>query len=404
LRPTFEYLHGVSAVLTDQSFVFSLFLIFTGAAVLASVALYTKQPLLVAYIVLGALLGPYGYSLISDTSLLQDTSHIGIIFLLFLLGLDMQPSHLFAMLKKASSVAIGSSITFFSLGFAVSYLFGLNNTESIVVGLSLMFSSTIIGIKLLPTTVLHHRHVGELVVGLLLLQDIIAIIVLILIYANQDTSSQDALSMIKPLIAMPLLTFAAFKMIKFIILPLIQRFDKFHEYIFLLAIGWCLGMAEAAQLVGLSAEMGAFIAGVSLASSPISQYIATHLKPLRDFFLILFFFSIGASFNLGLLPDIIIPTLVLALVVVILKPLIFRFFLLRIKEDSSMAWEVGFRLGQTSEFSLLIAYLAASSSMIGINASHIIQATAIITFLLSSYIVLFNFPSPIAIKDHLRRD
>ena len=390
--------------MADQSFVFSLFLIFTGAAVLASIALYTKQPLLVAYIVLGALLGPYGYSLISDLSLIQDTSHIGIIFLLFLLGLDMQPSHLVAMLKKASSVAAGSSIAFYSLGFSVSWLFGFTHTESIVIGLSMMFSSTIIGIKLLPTTVLHHRHVGELVVGLLLLQDIIAIVVLILIYANQGSNEAGTLEMIKPLIAMPVLTYLAFKAIKYIILPLIQRFDKFHEYIFLLAIGWCLGMAEAAQLVGLSAEMGAFIAGVSLASSPISQYIATHLKPLRDFFLILFFFSIGASFNLGLIPDIVLPAVVLALVVVTLKPLIFRFFLMRIKEDSAMSWEVGFRLGQTSEFSLLIAYLAASSSMIGINASHIIQATAILTFLLSSYIVLFNFPSPIAIKDELRRD
>ncbi len=390
--------------MADQPFVFSLFLIFTGAAVLASIALYTKQPLLVAYIVLGALLGPYGYSLISDTSLLQDTSHIGIIFLLFLLGLDMQPSHLVAMLKKASSVAIGSSIAFFSIGFFFSLIFGLTTIESAVIGLSLMFSSTIIGIKLLPTTVLHHRHIGELVVGLLLLQDIIAIIVLIVLYANQGTHTENNWMMLLPLIAMPLLTFAAFQVIKFVILPLIQRFDRFHEYIFLLAIGWCLGMAEAAQLVGLSGEMGAFIAGVSLASSPISQYIATHLKPLRDFFLILFFFSIGASFNLSLVPDIALPAIILALLVIILKPIIFRFFLLRIEEDNSMAWEVGFRLGQTSEFSLLIAYVAASSSMIGIEASHIIQATAILTFLLSSYVVLLNFPSPIAIKDKLRRD
>lgn len=390
--------------MADQSFVFSLFLIFTGAAFFATIALYTKQPLLVAYIALGALLGPYGYSFIADTSLLEDTSHIGIIFLLFLLGLDMQPSHLIAMLKKASSVAIGSSIAFFLIGCTVGWVFNLTNIESAIVGLSLMFSSTIIGIKLLPTTVLHHRHVGELVVGLLLLQDIIAILVLILINPSQADSEQSLLVMIQPLVVMPILTFSAFMMIKFIILPLIQRFDKFHEYIFLLAIGWCLGVAESAKLLGLSAEMGAFIAGVSLASSPISQYIATHLKPLRDFFLILFFFSIGASFNLTLVDDIALPAIVLACLVVVLKPVIFRFLLLRIKEENSLSWEVGFRLGQTSEFSLLIAYVAAGSAMIGTNASHIIQATAILTFLLSSYIVLLNFPSPIAIKDELRRD
>lgn len=390
--------------MADQSFVFSLFLIFSGAAALASVALYTRQPILVAYIVLGAALGPYGYSFISDTSLVKDTSHIGIIFLLFLLGLDMQPAHLVAMLKRASSVAIGSSIVFFSLGFVTGYLFSFSILECLIIGAALMFSSTIIGIKLLPTTVLHHRHTGELVVGLLLLQDIIAIAVLMLIYAQHNSADTGAWLMIKPLLGMPALALIAFASVKYIILPLLQKFDRFHEYIFLLAIGWCLGMAEGAQLIGLSAEMGAFVAGVSLATSPISQYIATHLKPLRDFFLVLFFFSIGANFDLSLLGQIILPALVLGLLVIVLKPIIFRFFLLRIREDNSMSWEVGFRLGQTSEFSLLIAYIAASAGMIDNLASHVIQATTIITFLLSSYIVLFNYPSPIAINDDLRRD
>ncbi|MGB1238018.1 MAG: cation:proton antiporter [Pseudomonadales bacterium] len=367
-------------------------------------ALYTRQPILVAYIVLGAALGPYGYSFISDTSLVKDTSHIGIIFLLFLLGLDMQPAHLVAMLKRASSVAIGSSIAFFSLGFVTGYLFSFSILECLIIGAALMFSSTIIGIKLLPTTVLHHRHTGELVVGLLLLQDIIAIAVLMLIYAQHNSADTGAWLMIKPLLGMPALALIAFASVKYIILPLLQKFDRFHEYIFLLAIGWCLGMAEGAQLIGLSAEMGAFVAGVSLATSPISQYIATHLKPLRDFFLVLFFFSIGANFDLSLLGQIILPALVLGLLVIVLKPIIFRFFLLRIREDNSMSWEVGFRLGQTSEFSLLIAYIAASAGMIDNLASHVIQATTIITFLLSSYIVLFNYPSPIAINDDLRRD
>ena len=389
--------------MTEHSVVFSFFLIFTGAAILASAALYTRQPLLVAYIVLGALLGPYGYQLISDTALLSDISHVGIIFLLFLLGLDMQPSHLVQMIKKATWVALGSSLLFLAVGYLASQLFGYTQTESLIIGAALMFSSTIIGIKLLPTTVLHHRHTGELVVGLLLLQDVIAILVLLFLYSGQNENS-NAMDLIKPLLALPLLVIGGFALVKYIILKLIQKFDRFHEYIFLLAIGWCLGMAEGAQYIGLSAEMGAFVAGVALATSPISQYIATNLKPLRDFFLILFFFSVGASFNLGLVGQIIIPSVVLAVLVVGLKPVVFHLLLKTIKEDNAISWEVGFRLGQISEFSLLIAYIATSTAMIGQEASHVIQATAILTFLLSTYVVIFNFPSPIAVSDRLRRD
>lgn len=391
----------------EHSLVFSFFLIFTGAAVIASLALYTRQPLLVAYIALGAILGPYGFSMVSDTELLTEISHIGIIFLLFLLGLDMQPSHLLHMLKKATLVAIISSILFFLIGYSVGLAFGYTQTENMIIGIAVMFSSTIIGIKLLPTTVLHHKHTGELVVGLLLLQDVIAIMVLLFLYsgANESATSSDTMAQFaSTLVALPLIILGAFAFVKYVLLKLIQKFDRFHEYIFLLAIGWCLGLAEIANLVGLSAEIGAFVAGVSVATSPISQYIATSLKPLRDFFLILFFFSIGASFNLSLVGLIAIPATILALLVLGLKPVIFRFLLSRISESPKLGWEVGFRLGQISEFSLLIAYIAAGAAMIGEEASHVIQATAILTFLLSSYVVIFNFPSPIAVSDKLRRD
>ena len=391
--------------MAEQSLVFSFFLIFTGAAVIASIALYTRQPLLVSYIVLGALLGPYGFEMVTSTELLSEISHIGIIFLLFLLGLDMQPSHLIHMLKKATLVAIFSSILFFVLGYGVGFSFGYTQTECMIIGIAVMFSSTIIGIKLLPTTVLHHRHTGELVVGLLLLQDVIAILVLMFLYSGSGESEHSTMAAFSAtLVALPLIILGAFTFVKYVLLKLIQKFDRFHEYIFLLAIGWCLGLAEIAQMAGLSAEIGAFVAGVSIATSPISQYIATSLKPLRDFFLILFFFSIGASFNLALVEVIAIPALILALLVLGLKPVIFRFLLSRINESSQTGWEVGFRLGQISEFSLLIAYIAAGSMMIGEEASHVIQATAILTFLLSSYVVIFNYPSPIAVSDKLRRD
>jgi len=388
----------------EASIVHSFFLIFAGAAVVASIALYTKQPMIIAYIALGVLFGPSALSLINEPKLMDEMSHIGIIFLLFLLGLDMQPSHLINMLKKASWIALLSSAVFAILGYGVAVICGYSTIESLIIGIAMMFSSTIVCIKLLPTTVLHHKHTGELVVGLLLLQDMIAIAVLLVLYSISGSDNNGAMQYIKPIIGLPLLVAGAFLFVKYILLKLITRFDRFHEYIFLVSIGWCLSMAVLAESAGLSAEMGAFIAGVALATSPISQYIATHLRPLRDFFLILFFFTIGASFNLDLLGLVIVPALILAISSMLIKPVVFRFLLKGIKEDASTSWEVGFRLGQVSEFSLLIAYLAANIGLIGKEASHVIQATAILSFALSTYIVILNFPTPIAISDKLRRD
>jgi Kef-type K+ transport system membrane component KefB len=385
--------------------IFSFFLIFTGALVLATIALYTKQPVIIAYIALGAIVGPFGLSLIEAPELLGEMSHIGIIFLLFLLGLDMQPANLVAVLKKATLVAIISCALFFAIGFGIALAFSHSTMDSLVIGLAMMFSSTIIGLKLLPTTVLHHKHVGELMVGLLLLQDLVAILTLIFLGSLGSSSSLgSAPPLWQPFVALPLLIMGSYLLVKGLLLPLIKKFDHFQEYLFILAIGWCLAMAEGAQAVGLTREIGAFIAGVTLATSPIAQYIAISLKPLRDFFLVLFFFALGAGFNLELLSQVIWPALVLAGAILILKPVIFRFLLGNMSERPELAWDVGFRLGQISEFSLLVAFVAFERAILSEQGSLLIQATAIITFALSSYIVVFNYPNPIAVSDKLRRD
>tara|TARA_R110002110_G_scaffold14698_1_gene67634 strand:- start:53832 stop:55007 length:1176 start_codon:yes stop_codon:yes gene_type:complete len=388
-----------------SSVTFSFFLIFSGAAIFASLALYTRQPLIIAYIALGAFIGPYGLSMVTDLRLLSDIGHVGIIFLLFLLGLDMQPQALWSTLRKSTFVAVFSSLIFLAVGYAITRLFGFSTTDSLIVGAAMMFSSTIICIKLLPTTVLHHRHIGELMIGLLLLQDLLAIIVLmVLISASSGDTSSMGLDLAISLLCLPLLGGGAVLAVRYVLLPLITRFDRFHEYIFLLALGWCLGMAEAAKALGLSEEIGAFIAGISIATSPISQYIAVNLKPLRDFFLILFFFSVGARFEIALLNQVLAPALALAVMVLLLKPVVYRFLLKGVSEKRSLAWDLGFRLGQGSEFSLLIAYVAIGSQLISEQASLLIQATTIITLLASSYIVVLNYPTPIAISDKLRRD
>lgn len=383
-----------------DSLLFSFFLIFTGAAMLSTVALFLRQPLLVAYIFVGVILGPFGLGYIADAPLLTDIAEFGIIFLLFLLGLDMQPSKLFVTLRKTFLVTLASSAAFFALGFGSGFLFSFTLTESIVIGFSMVFSSTIIGIKLLPTTVLHQKHMGELMVGILLMQDFIAIFIL----AFLDSGNIEETNALRVLLAFPLLLGLAYVTTRYVLVTLIARFDHFKEYIFLLAIGWCLGLAALASQMGLSAEIGAFVAGVSLATSPIALYIAHSLKPLRDFFLILFFFSLGAQFNVGLLSEIIAPALLLAVLALSIKPVIFHALLQRFSERSRLAWDAGLRLGQISEFSLLIAFVAVQSGAIGEAASLTIQGAAIVTFLISSYIVVMYCPTPIATNPKLRRD
>ena len=301
-------------------------------------------------------------------------------------------------------MAMLSSIAFALLGFAVCKVFGFNFNDSLIVGLACMFSSTIIAIKLLPTTVLHHKHTGEIVVGLLLMQDFIAIFVLIALQQNSPQAVLEFSNLVKISIALALSVGSAFLLVNYLIIPLIRKFDRFQEYIFLIAIGWCLGIAEFAKILGLSLEIGAFIAGVSLAASPISAYIANSLKPLRDFFLVLFFFSLGASFDFYRIPEMFMLVLTLTLLLIVIKPVVFAFLLRLVGEKFDTGKEVGFRLGQISEFSLLIGFLALNKGFISGDAYNLIQSVAILSFLISSYIVIFFFPNPIAVFDRLRKD
>lgn len=386
-----------------ETMMFTVFLIFTGAALLSTAVLFTRQSLLVAYILLGVLLGPWGFKLVSDPALVNQIGEVGIIFLLFLLGLNLQPQNLWHMFRKVTVVAIISSIAFAAIGYGVSRYYGFTSTESMIVGASLMFSSTIIGLKLLPTTILHHQHTGEVMISVLLMQDFIAIVVLLVLHGAGDGGfTIKDLGMV--FIALPALFAFAFLFEKYILTKLLARFDRIQEYVFLLSIGWCLGMAELGKFLGLSEEIGAFIAGVALAASPIALYIAESLKPLRDFFLVMFFFSIGAAFDFQYMPVVLVPALILAALIMVLKPVIFYYLLRHAGEDKSVSREVGVRLGQGSEFSLLVASLAAGTQLIGAAAANLVHATTIITFIASSYYVVLKYPTPIALSDKMRRD
>ena len=386
-----------------DNLVFVFFLIFTGAAILGTAALMTRQALILAYILLGVLAGPSGFEWVSDTETIDQIASIGIIFLLFLLGVDLTPKDLIRMLRKTTVVTLLSSIPFATIGFAAGLLTGFGQVESLVIGACLMFSSTILGLKLLPTTVLHHQHMGEVIIAVLLLQDLLAIAILLALEAY-GAGQTDMGGIVKVLIGLPVLAGTAFAFGKWVLNRLFLRFDTIHEYIFLVTIGWCLGMAELAGVMGLSHEIGAFIAGITLATSPIAQFITEILNTLRDFFLILFFFSLGARFELAVLQEFWLSSLLLAAIVLAVKPFVFRYLLLRTGERRDLSLQIGVRLGQVSEFSLLVAVMAVNNHVIGDQASYFIQAVTLITFAASSYFIVMRYPTPIGVSDKLRKD
>jgi len=387
----------------EPSILTSLFLIFTGAALLATLALMARQALIIGYIALGAILGPWGLGWVGDTALIANLAEVGIIFLLFLLGLNLTPQKLWQLLKQTLVVTLMTSVMFGLAGGGIAWLFGFTAAESTLVGVAAMFSSTIVGIKLLPTTVLHHRHTGEVIISVLLLQDLIAIAVL-LVLQGLEAGSLGFGEFARLALTLPVLAGLAFAAERYVLLPLLRRFDRVQEYVFLLTLAWCLGVAQLAHALGLSLEIGAFIAGIVVASSPIALYIAESLKPLRDFFLVLFFFALGASLNLDIAPSVLVPAMAVGLAMLALKPAVFRFALGRVAESPKLAWETGWRLGQMSEFSLLITYLAVQGAVIGQSAAVMIQLATVITFVGSSTIIVLNYATPVAMSERLRRD
>ncbi|PJE80934.1 Iron transporter MagA [invertebrate metagenome] len=383
--------------------VLEMAVIFGGASLLGSLFVWLKQPIIMAYIVLGVIAGPYGISLIVNDGHIDAVSHMGIILLMFLLGLHLHPRNLLKQIRQTAAVTCCCIILMTLLLYAVlAFFFHFSQIDAVVAGIALSFSSTVISLKLIPTTTLHHRRTGEVMISILLFEDILAILTILMLYGSHNGATIDAL-------LLPLKTcvfsVVAWLFVRYLVLPLFHRFDIIPEYIFLMSLGWCFTAAQCADYLGLSHEIGAFIAGVTIAMSPISLVIAEGLKPVREFFLILFFFSVGAQFDPFLPPQLWWAIALSSLLILIVKPLLFKLLLtFWTGESTTNAMEMGLRLGQSSEFSLLLACGALAAGKISNNAALLVEAAAIITFVISTYLVVFRLPTPISPDRNLRSD
>ncbi len=377
-------------------------LIFAGAALFATLFLYLRQPIIVAYIVLGIVVGPKGLGLINDADQIEQLAHIGIILLLFLIGLNFQPKKLVGLLGRVGLVTLVTCFIFTLLGLATALALGFPFFDSLVIGAALMFSSTIVSLKLIPTTQLHHRHIGDVMLSVLLLQDVIAIVLIVLV--TEGGMDNITVSVALLLLKLVVLGITSFAIVRFVITKLFLKFDVIKEHTFVMTLGWGLFVAGAAEMLGLSLEMGAFIAGISLATVPIALVIAEELKPLRDFFLILFFFSIGAKLDLVVSQQLFVPGLIITALLMVTKPVIFNWGFKAIGEKPKNSAQLGVRLGQASEFSLLIAFSALASGLIEERSSYLIQLVVVLTFVASTYWVVNAYPTPISYKIGQRKD
>lgn len=384
------------------SIILELCVIVVGAAVLGTIFLYAKQPIIIAYIAVGIVVGPSGFGFIREIDHIEDIAHIGVVLMLFLIGLHLQPRKLIKLFKKTSLLTLITSLLFGTVSFLIALVLKFSMHSAFILGAAMMFSSTIISLKLIPTTTLHQKRAGEIMTSVLLLQDMLAI--LVILFLTGEKSDYVALSFLLLAGKFVLLCLFAFMGVKFVMIPLLTKFSVVQEYTFLATLAWCLLWAELAHAAGLSYEMGAFVAGISIASCPIALVIAEHLKPLREFFLILFFFAVGARLDLGVDPKLLVGGVVLGAVLVPLKAIIFRLSFLKTGESPELSRELSVRLAQTSEFSILVAFAAISLGLLSDKEAMVIQVATIVTFVISTYWVVMKYPTPISGNDKLRRD
>ncbi len=388
--------------MNSDQIIMEVALIFAGASVFSTIFIFFKQPVILAYIAWGIVAGPYATGLVKSPENIEKLSHFGIILLMFLLGLHLPPNKLWKLFRSSSIVTISTSLFFAFLTMVLLLFFDFAIFDAIIAGSAMMFSSTVISLKLCPTTTLHQQHQGDLMTSILLFQDIIAVILILMVTGSGSGGIvSGTLFLIAKLAFFFTLTLLT---VKYVLIKLFIKYDVIQEYIFLMAIGWCLFTAEVGQLIGLSHEIGGFIGGVSIATSPVALFIAEELKPLREFFLILFFFSIGAQFDFLISHKVIIPSVILAVSLCFIKPLAYKYGFRKIKEPEKTAKSVGLRLGQCSEFALLLSYAAMSSQKIAKNTGYLIQLTTIITFVISTYLVVYKLPTPISSKKEMRKD
>ncbi len=360
------------------------------------------QPLVVAYIFSGILVGPSVFNLLHSHEIVEVFSKLGISILLFIVGLHLSPK----VIKEVGSVSLVTGVSQVlltsSIGFGIAYFLGLGTVAAMYVGIALTFSSTIIILKLLTDKGDIHTLYGKITIGLLLVQDVLATIALVVISAVTTGSSHSTGQTIGLLLMNVTIVVAVLiLLLKFALPKLLALSADSSELLFLFSLAWGLGFAILFQKMGLSVEIGALISGVALSATPYADEMSSRLKPLRDFFVVLFFVMLGASMQLTSSAEIIIPVLILSLFVLIGNPIIVVIIMNLLGYHKKTGFQTGMTVAQISEFSLILATLGFRVGHIDQSTLTIITLVGLITISISTYLILYSEKLYLLLENYL---
>ena len=369
---------------------FAVGLIIAAAAAIGAVARNFKQPLILAYILVGVItasLGIFENEEIHGT--IEFLAELGIAFLLFLIGLELKVDEVRHLGKIAFITGLGQILFTGALGFGLSKFLGFGNLESLYLALALTFSSTVIVVKLLSEKRDLNSLYGKVAVGFLLVQDLVAILALILV-ASVGKGNFSAGDFILTLIQGVFFVALTFGLSRFAAPYIFNAIAKNTELLFLSSIAWVMIFASLAAALNFSIAIGAFLAGIGLSTLRQEYQIASRIRPLRDLFIVIFFISLGLQLSFSNIISNLTPAIILSLFVLIANPLIMMVIMGRLGFRRRTSFMSSVTLAQISEFSLVLAALGLSVGHLTQNAVNVIALVAIITISVSSYLILYS--------------
>jgi Kef-type K+ transport system membrane component KefB len=383
-----------------QSFLFQLGIIIIIATLLGIIARKLRQPIILAYILTGIIAGPTFLNIVTSVDLVYVFSQLGIAFLLFLVGLNMN----YKVLREVGKISLITGVVqiavTFIIGYGVAMLLGFQPIEASFIGIALTFSSTIIIVKLLADKNDLDSLYGKIAVGFLLVQDFAAIAIIIMLSGNMLGMPIESLLMVN-VMKIVFLFCVTFVFGKYILPPLIGVISKGTEMLFLSGISWMFVMSILSMYLGFSIEIGALLAGISMASLPYHFEITGRIKPLKDFFLILFFVAIGTQMVFSEIGNLVVPAIIFSIFIFIAKPLIMMILMGAFGYKKRTGFLTGTSVAQISEFSLILIALGLTMGYITSKIVSMVTLVGLITIAVSSYFIFHNSKIYSKISDYL---
>lgn len=373
------------SIFTELSLLFGL------TTIITLVIRFLKQPLIVGYILSGIFAGPYFLNLITSTDELELFSKIGIVFLLFIVGLHLNPKVIKEVGSVSFLVGLGQVVFTSIISYFLLSLLGYDYTTSLYVALAITLSSTIIILKLLADKKDLQSLYAKISVGILIVQDLVASFALIFVTLTSQNNQADLISTLLTtfLQGIILITFLLF-ITHFVLTPLTKYIAQSQELLFLFSLAWGVGLATVFLILGFSVEIGALVAGVTLSTTPYADEISSRFKPLRDFFIIIFFLLLGHQMNLASFPSLIKPAAILSIFILIGNPLI-TFIIMNISKFSCRtSFLTGLTVAQISEFSLIFIALGVQVGHLEPQILSLVTLIGLITISASSYLILYG--------------